>query len=49
MLKKIGQQARQELEALLGKKVHLNLWVKVKPRWKEDIRLLKMLGYQYIS
>ncbi len=49
MLKKIGQQARQELEALLGKKVHLNLWVKVKPRWKEDIRLLKLLGYQYIS
>ncbi len=49
MLKKIGQQARQELEVLLGKKVHLNLWVKVKPRWKEDIRLLKMLGYQYIS
>ncbi|WP_456383213.1 GTPase Era [Persephonella sp.] len=49
MLKKIGQQAREELEHLLGKKVHLNLWVKVKPRWKEDIRLLKMLGYQYIS
>ncbi|WP_293442893.1 GTPase Era [Persephonella sp.] len=49
MLKKIGQQARQELEYLLGKKVHLNLWVKVRPRWKEDIRLLKMLGYQYVS
>ena len=49
MLKKIGQQAREELEHLLGKKVHLNLWVKVKPRWKEDIRLLKLLGYQYIS
>jgi len=49
MLKKIGQQAREELEHLLGKKVHLNLWVKVKHRWKEDIRLLKTLGYQYIS
>lgn len=49
MLKKIGQQAREEIEHNLGKKVHLNLWVKVKPRWKEDIRLLKMLGYQYIS
>ncbi len=49
MLKKIGQQAREELEYLLGKKVHLELWVKVKPKWKEDIRLLKMLGYQYIS
>ncbi len=48
-LKKIGQQAREELEHLLGKKIHLNLWVKVRPKWKEDIRLLKMLGYQYIS
>ncbi len=47
--KKIGQLAREELEALLGKKVHLNLWVKVKEKWKDDIRLLKMLGYQYIS
>ncbi|WP_457626615.1 GTPase Era [Persephonella sp.] len=49
MLKKIGMQAREEIESILGKKVHLNLWVKVKPRWKEDIRLLKLLGYQYIS
>ena len=48
-LKKIGKMAREELEALLGKKIYLNLWVKVKERWKEDIRLLKMLGYQYIS
>ena len=48
-IKKIGQLAREELEALLGKKVHLNLWVKVKEKWKDDIRLLKMLGYQYIS
>ncbi|ACO04919.1 MAG TPA: GTPase Era [Persephonella sp.] len=49
MLKKIGKEAREELEHLLGKKIHLELWVKVKPRWKEDIRLLKVLGYQYIS
>jgi len=48
-LKKIGKMAREELEALLGKKIYLNLWVKVKEKWKEDIRLLKMLGYQYIS
>jgi GTP-binding protein Era len=48
-LKKIGKMAREELEHLLGKKIYLNLWVKVKERWKEDIRLLKMLGYQYIS
>ncbi|WP_457622854.1 GTPase Era [Persephonella sp.] len=49
MLKKIGKEAREELEFLLGKKIHLELWVKVKHRWKEDIRLLKVLGYQYIS
>ncbi len=49
MLKKIGKEAREELEHLLGKKVYLNLWVKVKERWKEDVRLLKMLGYHYIS
>ncbi|MCX7760958.1 MAG: GTPase Era [Hydrogenothermaceae bacterium] len=49
MLKKIGTQARQELEHLLGKKVVLNLHVKVKERWKEDIRLLRALGYNQIS
>ncbi len=49
MLKKIGKEAREELEHLLGKKVYLNLWVKVKEKWKEDVRLLKMLGYHYIS
>ncbi|MEZ0323308.1 MAG: GTPase Era [Hydrogenothermaceae bacterium] len=49
MLKKIGTQAREELEHLLGKKVVLNLYVKVKERWKEDIRLLRTLGYNQIS
>jgi GTP-binding protein Era len=49
MLKKIGKQAREELEHLLGKKVHLELWVKVKPKWKEDLRLLRTLGYNYLS
>jgi len=48
-LKKIGQMAREELEFLLGKKVHLSLWVKVKEKWKEDISLLRSLGYQYLS
>ncbi len=47
-IKKIGQLAREELEFLLGKKVHLNLWVKVKEKWKENIALLKDLGY-YLS
>ncbi len=47
-IKKIGQLAREELEFLLGKKVYLNLWVKVKERWKENISILKDLGY-YLS
>ncbi len=49
MLKKIGKAAREELEHQFQRKVFLNLWVKVKEKWKEDIRLLKMLGYHYIS
>lgn len=49
MLKKIGSQAREELEFLLGKKVHLNLYVKVKENWKEDLPLLRSLGYNQIS
>lgn len=49
MLKKIGMQAREELEFLLGKKIHLNLYVKVKEKWKEDLPLLRSLGYNQIS
>lgn len=48
-LKKIGTLAREELEFLLGKKVHLNLYVKVKENWKEDLPLLRDLGYNLIS
>jgi GTPase len=36
MLKKIGSEARQKLERLLGTKVFLSLFVKVKPHWRED-------------
>lgn len=49
MLKKIGTQARQELELLLNKRIVLNLHVKVKERWKEDLKLLRLLGYNQIS
>ena len=45
LLKKVGQQARLELEDFLGRKVYLNLWVKVKKGWSDDERLLKQLGY----
>lgn len=45
MLKKIGMQAREELEMLFGIKVNLQLWVKVKKNWRDDITAMKMLGY----
>ncbi len=45
LLKKVGQQARLELEDLLGRRLYLNLWVKVKKGWSDDERLLQQLGY----
>jgi GTP-binding protein Era len=45
MLKQIGTAARQQLERLLGRKVHLELWVKVSENWREDERMLRELGY----
>jgi len=45
ILKNIGQQARIELEKLCGKKVFLQLWVKVKAGWSDDLRALRSLGY----
>jgi len=45
LLKKVGQQARLDLEAFLGQRVYLNLWVKIKKGWSDDERLLQRLGY----
>ncbi len=45
MLKKIGSQARQEIQDLLGRQVNLNLWVKVKKNWRDKDFLLKNFGY----
>ena len=44
MLKEIGSRARQDIEKLLGVKVFLQLWVKVKKGWREDDRMLKNIG-----
>ena len=41
MLKKIGTYARQDLEKMLGTKVNLQLWVKVKENWQDDELILK--------
>ena len=45
MLKKIGSQARPEIEDMLGKKVNLKLWVKVKKDWRDSDFLIKNFGY----
>ena len=45
-LKDIGTLARQELESLLKKTVYIDLWVKVKEKWKERKDLLKSWGYE---
>ncbi len=46
MLKKIGTEARRDMEALLGAKVFLNLWVKVSKGWRNDPKSLKRFGYK---
>jgi len=44
-LKKIGEQARADIESLLGCKVMLRTWVKVRSGWSDDERALRSLGY----
>lgn len=46
MLKSIGSLARVDIENLLGTKVFLQLWVKVKPDWRNSDNMLKTLGYK---
>ena len=45
MLKKIGSNARFELERMLECKVNLKLWVKVKKDWRDSDFLIKNFGY----
>ncbi|NCA67445.1 MAG: GTPase Era [Clostridia bacterium] len=45
MLKRISTAARKEMEKLIGDRVYLKLWVKVKPNWKDNNSLLINLGY----
>lgn len=45
MIKTIGIRSRQDIQRLLGTKVHLELWVKVKDRWRDSDFLLKNYGY----
>jgi GTP-binding protein Era len=45
MVKRIGQAARREIEALLEKRVYLELWVKVSKKWRHNESALRRLGY----
>ena len=45
LLKLIGQQARKDIEVLLGNKTYLELWVKVKADWRNRDQLLRQFGY----
>jgi GTPase len=45
MIKRIGAQARHQIEDLLGTRVYLELWVKVKKKWRKDEQELRRLGY----
>jgi GTP-binding protein Era len=46
MLKKIGEQARRDIERLLGTRVFLELFVQVQERWTERTAMLRELGYE---
>ena len=45
MLKKIGTQARKELEEMFDKKVYLGLFVKVAPEWRENPQRVRELDW----
>ncbi|MCK4494182.1 MAG: GTPase Era, partial [Methylococcales bacterium] len=48
MLKKVGTDARLDIEKLIGQKVYLQLWAKVKKGWSDSERALKSLGFDEI-
>ena len=45
MIKKLGTDARKEIETFLGRKVFLELFVKIKPKWRDNEMQLKEYGY----
>jgi GTPase len=45
MLKQVGVQARQDIEAMVGRRVMLRLWVKVRPGWSNSAAGLRAVGY----
>lgn len=45
VIKRVGIGARREIEALLGEKVNLKLWVKIQKNWRDNNQYLKEFGY----
>jgi GTP-binding protein Era len=45
-LKRVGRSSRLALNELLGRRLHLNLWVKVRENWADNARALKSLGLE---
>jgi len=45
LLKKIGAEARLDIERLTGRRVFLGLWIKVKKDWRDNEQVIKELGY----
>ena len=45
-LREIGRLARADIAKLLDKRVHLEVWVRVRKGWSDDARVLKSLGYE---
>ena len=45
MLRRIGSQARRDIEEMLEEKVNLQLWVKVKKDWRDSDFMIKNFGY----
>ena len=45
MIKRVGIEARRDIERLLGCKVYLDLTVRVAPAWRRDEREIRRLGY----
>ena len=46
MIKKLGTEARTAIEEFIGRKVFLELFVKVRPKWRDNENFLKEYGYQ---
>ena len=45
MIKRVGTDARKDMESFLGKKVYLDLYVRVDKDWRNDEKKLKRFGY----